>query len=173
MEFFFSTHLPPAFKGRPVLISGPDSEQLQQAEYLIPAGEEPTRVFKIKFSNHCSPFKQAEMMGEYLLAGHEEHFYFFNTSRGELVFKQNMNGYFGRFYSDNEFLYIADASGLHCITRNGKMSWQNNSLGVDGVVINQISDDSIYGSGEWDPPGGWKDFVLDKKSGLLLHSSSS
>jgi hypothetical protein len=168
MDLRFSTHLPRAFKGRPVLISGSSSESLQQAVYLVSPGEEPAHVFKIKFSNHCSPFKQTELRGEYLLVGHEEHFYFFNVANGELVLKQQMNGYFGRFYRDNDLFYVADASGLHCITRDGKLTWQNNSLGVDGVVINRISDEAIYGSGEWDPPGGWKDFVLDKKSGALL-----
>jgi len=47
----------------------------------------------------------------------------------------------------------------------GEIIWVNNSLGIDGVIIEKFDTDKIYGSGEWNPPGGWRDFVLDINTG--------
>ncbi len=31
--------------------------------------------------------------------------------------------------------------------------------------IKSVVKSEIHGSGEWDPPGGWVDFILDKRNG--------
>lgn len=46
------------------------------------------------------------------------------------------------------------------------MIWKNNTLGVDGVKIDGFTNDQIYGSGEFDPPSNWKDFVIRKRDGV-------
>jgi hypothetical protein len=63
---------------------------------------------------------------------------------------------------------VTDAAKLYCINDKGKIIWKNDHLGIDGVIIDSFSKDKIYGSGEWDPPGGWKDFVIDLKTGQTL-----
>ena len=39
---------------------------------------------------------------------------------------------------------------------------------MDGVIIHDFYENKILGSGEWDPPGGWRDFTLDKQTGTLI-----
>lgn len=73
---------------------------------------------------------------------------------------------FDSLYSDNNLFYVADASGLRCIDKKGNILWTNPALGIDGVVIYEFTDNKILGSGEFDPPGGWEDFAIDKKTGL-------
>lgn len=79
-----------------------------------------------------------------------------------------MDGYFGHLYYDNGAFYIADAIGLHCIDKNGQILWYNAELGIDGVIVNEFTDSMIFGSGEFDPPGGWIDFSIDKLTGTKV-----
>jgi hypothetical protein len=51
------------------------------------------------------------------------------------------------------------------LNKNGKIIWVNTSLGIDGIIIERFSDDKIFGSGEWNPPGGWVHFVLELSAG--------
>ncbi len=81
------------------------------------------------------------------------------------ILRLEMEGYFGYIYEDGDVMYVADAGSLHCINHKGDVLWQNANLGIDGVVIHEIDQDKIFGDGEWDPPGGWISFVLDKQTG--------
>ncbi|MEO6721779.1 MAG: hypothetical protein ABIN67_15640 [Ferruginibacter sp.] len=76
-----------------------------------------------------------------------------------------MEGYFGRLYLNKKYFYVADACGLYCIDKSGTILWKNNNLAIDGVIINDFAKDKIFGSGEWDPPGGWREFILDEQIG--------
>lgn len=76
-----------------------------------------------------------------------------------------MKGYFGHLYVENNLCYVADVSGLYAIELKGDILWENGDPGMDGVIINSFDEDNIYGAGEWDPPGGWRTFTLDKKTG--------
>jgi hypothetical protein len=75
------------------------------------------------------------------------------------------DGYFGHLYPLDSQLLIASASELICISAEWKEIWRRGNLGVDGVVVNSVSDGTIEGSGEWDPPGGWRPFRLDSETG--------
>ena len=48
------------------------------------------------------------------------------------------------------------------------MIWQNNTIGVDGVKIDGFTKEEIYGSGEFDPPKDWKDFVIGIEDGVIV-----
>lgn len=48
------------------------------------------------------------------------------------------------------------------------MEWENRGLGIDGVLVHEISGDVIAGEGEWDPPGGWKPFRVRLNTGQNL-----
>jgi hypothetical protein len=63
---------------------------------------------------------------------------------------------------------VTDAGGLYCINKSGGITWKNANLGIDGVIINDIMDGKIHGSGEWDPPGGWRDFILEEDTGRII-----
>jgi len=79
-----------------------------------------------------------------------------------------MEGYFGHLYYDTGTFYIADACGIHCIDRSTSLRWHNNRLAIDGVIINDFTENSIIGSGEWDPPGGWRDFIINRQTGVNI-----
>ncbi|BCZ45775.1 hypothetical protein psyc5s11_18420 [Clostridium gelidum] len=43
--------------------------------------------------------------------------------------------------------------------------WTAEILGIDGVLVNNFDGERIYGAGEYDPPGGWVDFVINSRTG--------
>lgn len=43
--------------------------------------------------------------------------------------------------------------------------WRSEPCGIDGVIIHDIREGIIYGSGEWDPPDGWAPFNLRLSDG--------
>jgi hypothetical protein len=47
--------------------------------------------------------------------------------------------------------------------------WHNGELGVDGVMIHDFQENKIYGTGEWSPPSGWEEFVLELDTGKPAH----
>jgi hypothetical protein len=124
-------------------------------------------LFEIRYEYHCSPFKEAIIIADVLAVGFEEHFYMFDMKKKSTILKLKVSGYFGHLYYNREFFYITDSGGVFCIDKAGSLIWQNNNLGIDGVIINEFTDGKILGSGEWDPPGGWRDFILDNKPGLI------
>jgi hypothetical protein len=79
-----------------------------------------------------------------------------------------MDGYFGGLHFDNELFYVTSARGVYCVDKKGELNWQNTGLGIDGVTIDKFEDKFILGSGEWDPPGGWRAFKLNKLTGELV-----
>ena len=46
--------------------------------------------------------------------------------------------------------------------------WKSSQCAIDGVIITSIENDTVLGLGEWDPPGGWKSFKLDLKTGIPI-----
>jgi hypothetical protein len=166
MTLEFTDTLPDDSPLNPVLISGSMSTCLSEHIFLTLSEENTiTRLYEIRYDVHCSPFKEALLIDNLLAVGHEEHFYLFNLITNENVLRLEMNGYFGHLYYDKEDFYVADANGLHCIDKHGEILWSNVGLAIDGVIINEFTDSKILGSGEFDPPGGWIDFSIDKSTG--------
>jgi hypothetical protein len=165
MRFSFSSGLPTNFSSVPLVISGHSSFEFDNSEYLVVEDANDVTVFEIKYKYHCSPFKQAALINQLLLAGHECHFYLYDLLTNKNVLTLEMSGYFGHFYFYKDLIYVADANSLTCLNKEGNVFWKNSGLGIDGVIVQKFDDDKIYGSGEFDPPGGWSDFVLDLKTG--------
>jgi hypothetical protein len=61
--------------------------------------------------------------------------------------------------------FVASAEHVHRYDLPAGLRWRSPSVGVDGVVIDRVATGFIYGVGEYDPPGGWRPFVLDLESG--------
>jgi hypothetical protein len=152
-----------------VLISGNTTAQFQNNIYiLLKVGGEYKKAFEIRYEYHCSPFKETVVYNNQLAVGYEGFFYLFDITANKLLLCLEMSGYFGHLYLDKHAFFVTDAYGMYCICVDGQIRWRNRSLGIDGVTIEKIEDSKIYGSGEWDPPGGWKDFVIETKTGKLL-----
>lgn len=152
----------------PVLISGPGSLLFCEKEFLLYSDNDTRVAYEIRYEQNSGPFKQAEMLDNLLVAGHGERFYMFDTARQTSLLILPMDWYFGHFYVDGHLIYVTDATGMYCIDRTGTVRWHTPNLGIDGVIIKQFTPTQIEGSGEWDPPGGWKDFSLNKQTGQAL-----
>ncbi|NTS44010.1 hypothetical protein HRG84_24235 [Flavisolibacter sp. BT320] len=151
--------------GESEIISGEIPFHFSSSEYLVVRNGDEKRAFKINYEHHCSPFKEAAIRENLLLVGHEEHFYLYDMAAKRNILVLKMEWYFGHLYFDEDFFYVADAQGLYKINGKGEIIWHNDNLGIDGVIIDKFTQNQIFGSGEWDPPGGWRGFVLDKKTG--------
>lgn len=167
MKFDFTDKIPQHLIDLvPVLISGSDTINFSNKEYLITDNEK--SLFEIRYEQHCSPFKEANVIDIILAVGFEENFYLFNLIAKTNILRLKMDWYFGHQYFNDNYFYVKDATGLYCLDINGIIFWQNNNLAIDGVIINNFTENRIFGSGEWDPPGGWQEFILDKKTGACI-----
>src|SRR5688572_30155942 len=166
MIFTFSTDLPSSYNGLAVLASGPGTENVPGKEFVI-AQEDGiiTGVFEIHFETSGGPFKQAILLNDLLAIGLYQFLYLYDLKRKHFICKYEMEGYFGYLYIHEGKLYVTDAACMYCLESNGNLVWQNGNLGIDGVLIERFDGGRIYGSGEWDPPGGWENFVLDIETG--------
>ncbi|MBL7997852.1 MAG: hypothetical protein JNL32_04345 [Candidatus Kapabacteria bacterium] len=166
MKLEFTNTISDDIKLNSVLMSGCMSADYSNQIFLT-LSEDGTimRLYKIKYERHCSPFKEALLFDNLLAVGHEEHFYLFDMTTNQNIVRLALSGYFGHLYYDNQLFYIADAHGLHCIDKNGEIHWTNLELAIDGVIVHGFTDNIILGSGEFDPPGGWVDFSIEKATG--------
>lgn len=168
MDYHFVDQIPLDLKIEPIVISGSNQLGLQ-TEYLVLCDEYDFKtVFEIKYEYHCSPFKQAEKIDSILLIGHEEYFYLIDLKLNSILCLIKMAGYFGYIYIDSDLIYVADSCDLYCVDKIGQINWKTSNLGIDGVIINHFDADKIVGEGEFDPPGGWINFILDKETGKLI-----
>ncbi len=174
MNFKFVTGLPLDFQQDPIMISPPNSFEHGRVEYLLIENDgEPIKAFEIRFEYHCSPFKEALVVNDLLAVGHEAYFYLFDLATKTDLLTIQMDWYFGHLYFNDDLFFIASARSLYAVNQKGKLLWKNSNLGIDGVIIEKFIDSKIYGSGEWDPPGGWRDFILDAKTGKSLPTNGS
>ncbi len=148
------------------IISGDAFDELHRVTYLIetdPNGE--SRAFEIRYEVHCSPFQEALRIGNVLAVGHEAHFYLFDTATMKNLLVLPIEGYFGHVYYDGGRFYVAGCYELYCIAPSGQVIWKSEGLGIDGVIVEVFDDQRISGAGEWDPPDGWRPFVIDRSTG--------
>jgi hypothetical protein len=69
---------------------------------------------------------------------------------------------------DDDCVLVADESSVIKLHLDGRWAWAAEGVGLDGVVLHRIEDGELLGSGEWDPPGGWSDFVIDMDTGEVI-----
>lgn len=173
MTFTFYESLPANYRGTASIISGQGSLQFAGTEYLLVREADTVDAFEIKYEYHCNPFKQAAIVDNLLLVGHEGQFYLYDLTAQQHISTLNMRGYFGHFYIYQDHFYLADSSGLLCLNKNGHVLWRTSGLGIDGVIVQEFTDEKIFGSGECDPPGGWQDFILDLKTGKVIKENAA
>lgn len=169
MKIEFIEEIPEYYSESTVLISGESSIEFNGKQFFSITKENGNlTIYEIRYEYHCSPFKQIEMLNNVIVVGYEEHCYLFEIDNNILLASLKLSGYFGHIYIKNDFIYVADANGLYCLNQDGTELWSNVNLGIDGVIINEFKNSEIYGSGEWDPPNGWKNFIIDQKTGKKI-----
>jgi hypothetical protein len=168
MKYSFSPDIPRESLSKPVLISGIDSSN-HKAEYLSIIKDD-GQEFLAEIRSECrnGVFREAILINNILAVGCHDYFYLFDIAQSKNIISYKVADFFGHVYHDENLFYFSDYTGLYCIDFNGDIIWHKTNLAIDGVIIESFSFDKIYCAGEWDPPGGWVKFVLDKKTGLKL-----
>jgi hypothetical protein len=114
----------------------------------------------------AGPFTQIETWKTFVVLGWSDYAHVVDPLTREVT-SIECDGYFGHIYPIDDRLLIADASRLVCLSDCRERVWQTASLGIDGVVVNEVRNGIITGQGEWDSPGEWKAFRLTLATGEL------
>jgi hypothetical protein len=72
---------------------------------------------------------------------------------------------FDAFRPEGDRLLVVSGQDITCLDERGAILWRSEPLGIDGVVIQSVDNGLISGDGEWDPPGGWRPFVISLADG--------
>ena len=80
----------------------------------------------------------------------------------------NLGYYFGHLYPTEDHLLVASGDKLFCLTSDGGIAWVSKDVGLDGVIVDRVEGDVVYGQGEWDPPGGWEPFQVSLTTGTVM-----
>jgi hypothetical protein len=115
----------------------------------------------------CAPFKDAIAWGQRVFVGYGDVLYVLDPQKpsSSLIL---LGSYFGAFYAAEDYLLVASGGGLLRVSSRGEVMWRATELGVDGVLVKVIDDSLVKGEGEWEPPGGWRPFILRLDSGELV-----
>ncbi len=111
-------------------------------------------------------FDKACIFGKYLCMGVGTKVIFVNMeTMGSLSIEVDL--YFGYFFMHEEKLYIAFGTGIMAISSDLQVLWKNEHLAVDGVIIHEVTEDGKYLriSCEMDPPGSWKEKLVNLADG--------
>jgi hypothetical protein len=85
--------------------------------------------------------------------------------QGGAAVEVDLGCYFSDFLADGDYLLVTSGQGVVRLDRDAAIVWRNDALGLDGVIIFDIEDGLIDGQGEWDPPDGWRDFLISLETG--------
>lgn len=119
------------------------------------------------YSDYQSAFFDAQLWNGMIVigAGSEVHCVDWITDR---IQTYELGSYFGQLYPYSELLLVASAEKLFCFDAAGGLTWTTPDLGIDGVLVHRIDCDVVIGEGEWDPPGGWREFRVDLTTGTRI-----
>lgn len=84
------------------------------------------------------------------------------------VQNKHLRGYFNELYLFPQGILVASACELLRFAPEGNLIWESFDLGIDGVLVQEWEGAFIRISGEYDPPSGWRDAVLNAESGVKL-----
>ncbi len=122
------------------------------------------RVDHYAASDEIHTFDDAQVWNRRLAVGAGDRLYLVGLDSPELRTVE-LGSYFCSFYEAPEHLLATSAERVIALDRTGHVAWISGQLGIDGVVVQSVADGAITGSGEWDPPGGWRAFNISLESG--------
>ena len=142
------------------------------AYFLVTKDSQP--LFRVDYYGACQCycFEEVLIWKDWLAIGIGEQVFLINI-KNQKILKLHCEMYFGSFFPEEDYLLVVDGQGIHRIDREGEEIWHNYDLAIDGVLIDRIENEVIYGEGEWDPPGGWKPFQVDLQTGEIRKLVSS
>jgi hypothetical protein len=134
-------------------------------EYLyIDTGDE---VILVEASAHCncSPFNKVILTEGVLAMGYQDQFHLLEVTTLQCLLSLQTDFYFEDIKLHEGIFYITDACFVNAVTDYGKHIWKSECVGIDGVILQEITHSAINGIGEMDPPGGWVPFSLNPSTG--------
>ena len=122
--------------------------------------------------NTC--FKSIKVVGSVLIIGFGESVHFINMKSNDYK-SIRLDGYFGEMYTpedfglkDNEFgILVTSCDYLYHFSLIGEELWKSVQLGIDGVIVHEVTPPLIKISGEWDPLGGWEEKTVNLSDGRV------
>ncbi len=126
--------------------------------------EEPIFNLKVE-SDYSVTFSQTDSVNEMVIVGYGNKFVIFDLKSKSKKYETSFSGYFSSFKIYEQDVYVASESDLLKVCLTGELMWTAKSIGIDGVVISEITEGEIKGEGELDPPGGWEPFIIDRMTG--------
>ena len=137
---------------------------------LVECNKQPfIRIDAFRNFDESFAFKDAVTWFSLLVIGWGHSVYLIHTESMDST-RLECDSYFEDLYKDDDYLLIASGESLTRIDKDGSILWQSNMLGIDGVIVNDVNDGIIKGSGEWDPPGGWEPFQIYLETGELVET---
>lgn len=102
-----------------------------------------------------SAFDTAVVFHEYLCIGVEDKVFFIDMNSFECR-QICVQMYFGYFYICRDMFFVLSGTGVIAFDNKMHEVWRQSMLAVDGVVVQEIENDSVLVlSCEMDPPDGW------------------
>ncbi len=169
ITYQFISQPPEGYSGTTELITGDHSKQFPSPDYLLINYHDGTQqLFEIRTEFTGFAKKEIILTDTLLAVGIYDHFFIYNT-----VAKINLTGfnvsYFQAVFFHNNCFYVSGLDRVYCFESSGKLKWESDSVAHDGVLINEIQNETISGQGGWDPPDGiWTNFTLNIHSGKLI-----
>ena len=71
-----------------------------------------------------------------------------------------LNSYFVSLHRAADAVYVASGEDVTRLSLGGEVVWTSPQLAVDGVRVELISDQTLSGEAEHDPPGDWRPFRI-------------
>lgn len=114
--------------------------------------------------DECQAFEECQVWSGFVILGRGEHLYLVEPREPKTAVIE-LGSYFGHMYPGDGYLLVASAERLIRVQPDGAVLWASGRLGIDGVVVDEVTGGIVKGGGEWDPPGGWCPFRLSLETG--------
>lgn len=153
----------------PPLLLGKLPSGLGTPDFFVTISDEDRPLLRVDLyaGETSAPFTEAIAWENLVLVGCGDSIYVIDPheSAGREI---ALGTYFSHFYAAKDYLLVASAEELRRLSSSGDVMWRVRELGIDGVVVDSVQNELVQGQGEWDPPGGWKRFVVRLDSGKLV-----
>lgn len=113
------------------------------------------------------PFEDVKVWHDLLVIGYGSTLYCVGLKSREINIYE-LETYFGSIALGPSYCLVASGSEILRIDHDGTKVWQSEQIAMDGVIISDVNGETISGSAEWDPPGGWEPFKISLKTGRTL-----
>lgn len=114
-----------------------------------------------------APFREALIWESWIVIGVGYDLHLVRPEGGSTK-SVSLGFYFGHLYPMEDRLLVASGDKLFCLTPDGGIAWVSKDVGLDGVIVDHVEDNVVYGQGEWDPPGGWEPFQVSLTTGAVM-----